>query len=95
MPSPTQHPKGPSGLANEVRDLLERLLAEQGLSVRELGRRAGLDDSSIFRILHSQQIPTVDLVDRVFAGFGLEVAITVTPNEYLERVALDRSSREP
>jgi transcriptional regulator with XRE-family HTH domain len=56
-----------------VADELPRLLAERGLSVRELGRRMGIDHGHISRIVHQQRgkVASGDLAGRIAVELGL------------------------
>lgn len=56
-----------------VADELPRLLAERGLSVRELGRRTGIDHGHISRIVHQQRgkVASGDLAGRIAVELGL------------------------
>lgn len=56
-----------------VADELPRLLAERGLSVRELGRRTGIDHGHISRIVHQQRgkVASGDLAGRIAVALGL------------------------
>lgn len=58
-----------------VADELPRLLADRGLSVRELGRRTGIDHGHISRIMHQQRgkVASGDLAGRIAVALGLPV----------------------
>lgn len=88
-----QHPIGPSGLAAKVRELIEELMNEQNLSAKRLGKMAGVDDTAIGRILKGQMVPSVDVVDRIFAGLGCIVEIEITPDVHLQSKAIIKGVR--
>ena len=56
-----------------VADELPRLLADRGLGLRELGRRAGIDHGHISRIVHQERgkVASGDLAGRIAVALGL------------------------
>lgn len=80
MPRPLPQPTGPSRLAIRARELLEQVMAEQGMSAKRLGKLAGVDDTNIGRILRQETIPTLDMIDRIFSGLGYETNIELIYN---------------
>jgi len=64
-----------SELASNFRQMLVELMAEQNLSGRQLGLRAGVADTTINRILSRKMVPTLDLVDRIMRALGYDVTL--------------------
>lgn len=77
---PVQHPVGPSRLATKARNLLEQVMQEQNMSAKRLEKLSGVDNTSIGRILRQETIPTLDMLDRIFAGLGYETHIEIIDN---------------
>jgi transcriptional regulator with XRE-family HTH domain len=48
-----------------------RLLAERGLSQRALGRRIGINQAHVSRILSGQTVPTLAMIDAIAAALEL------------------------
>lgn len=67
-----------------VRDRMVALRMTQ----RDLGRRAGLSESSVARLLSGERQPTVDTLERVAAALGVPVAALLAP----DRLAAEASS---
>jgi transcriptional regulator with XRE-family HTH domain len=74
------------------RDALPRLLSERGLSLRELGRRLGLDATYLSRVLRGQKRVSGDLAERV--ARALELPVDYFP-EAREHIILEAIRREP
>lgn|SRR5436189_2478689 len=73
-------------------EALEELLQERSISLRELGRRLGIDPTYLSRIQRGKKPVPADLPERVAAALGL-------PNDYFlearERIILEAIRREP
>lgn len=54
-----------------MRDRINRAIAEQGLSMRELGRRAGIAGTTIARVLESDQDPKFETIQKIAEGLGM------------------------
>jgi transcriptional regulator with XRE-family HTH domain len=74
------------------RDALPGLLLERGISLRELGRRIGIDATYISRVRRGQKRLPVDLPKKVAVALGL-------PPDYFpetrESLILDAMRRDP
>jgi transcriptional regulator with XRE-family HTH domain len=74
------------------RDALPRLLTEQGVSLRELSRRLGMDATYLSRIRRGRKPLPTPLPSRVAASLGL-------PEDYFpetrEALILDAIRRDP
>jgi transcriptional regulator with XRE-family HTH domain len=73
-------------------EALSELLQERGISLRELGRRLGLDPTYLSRIQRGKKRVPSDLPERVAAA--LELPADYFP-ESRERIILDAIRREP
>jgi transcriptional regulator with XRE-family HTH domain len=65
------------------RDLVEqtrRLMADAGVSVRELGMAAGLTPAYVGRILAGTERPTLEAYGRLAAVLGADLALRLYPN---------------
>lgn len=67
----------PRGLAEEGRELLERLMLEQNMSAKRLARLSGVNDTTILRALKGQMMPSLDVYGRMLAGLGYRVDLEV------------------
>lgn len=86
-------PSGPSGLALQVRELIEQLMADQDLSAKQLSKMSGVADTAIGRILSGKMIPSVDVIDRIFAGLGYEVELEITLDMHFQKDAILKGAR--
>lgn len=84
---------GPSRLATQVRDLLEELMIEQDLSAKQLGKRSEVQDTTILLVLKGQMIPSLEVVDKLFAGLGHTVSLDVAPSSTLSSSAIIKGMR--
>lgn len=57
---------------NPLGERIKKLRLEQGLTTRELGRRAGLSANSISTIERGVQTLTVNSLEKIAAGLGLK-----------------------
>jgi transcriptional regulator with XRE-family HTH domain len=83
-------PASPSGLAAHVQQLLETLMLDENMSAKELGKRAGVSDTTVLRVLKGQRIPSLAVVDQIFAGLGYAVTIHAAPDNDLAAEAAER-----
>lgn len=77
------NPTGPSRLALRSRDLLEQVMGEQGVSANKVAKLSGVDDTTISAILRQELNPSLDIMDRIFAGLGYETSLEITHNTNL------------
>ena len=55
-------------------------MAEKHVSAKKLARLSGVGDTTIGRVLSRQMIPSLDVIDKIFAGLGYETTVAITPN---------------
>lgn len=68
-----------NGLAAQVVELLEELLAQEGLSASALALRCGVEQSTISRILRGDRTPSLETLDKILSGMGLTARIEIEP----------------
>jgi transcriptional regulator with XRE-family HTH domain len=75
---------------NSLLTLLESARAQQGITKRELAARAGLDASSVRRLLTSQTAnPTTENAFRLMAAMGISLRATLPTGDYVQLVSPD------
>lgn len=80
---------------NALLDALETARAKQGLSKADLAALAGLDASSVRRLLTSQTAnPTTENAFRLMAAMGIELQATLPTGERIKLIDARRTSAE-
>ncbi|WP_420117453.1 helix-turn-helix domain-containing protein [Micromonospora sp.] len=68
-----------SRLATEIAALLRRERSVQRLTQQQLAVRAGTSQSAVARVERGGRVPSLDLVERLFAALGRQLAVTAQP----------------
>ncbi|WP_194823608.1 helix-turn-helix domain-containing protein, partial [Micromonospora sp. S-DT3-3-22] len=63
-------------LATEIAALLRRERGAQRLTQQQLADRAGTSQSAVARVERGGRVPSLDLVERLFAALGRQLAVT-------------------
>ena len=71
-----------STLAQIVKENVLRVLDEQQVSLRELGRRTGIANSSLSVMLRGEQEVQTDTTQRIADALGVKVAELVLEHEH-------------
>lgn len=51
---------------------LKRMLRERGWTAYDLAKTSGVHHASIYKIAKGHMVPSVDILDRLAKGFGVE-----------------------
>ncbi len=74
---PPTRPAGPEPALNPLQRLIQQRLREQGWPYREVARRAGLSDSTIYTLATTRSLgrpPRPDTIDALAAGLDVPVS---------------------
>ncbi|OWV03755.1 transcriptional regulator [Micromonospora wenchangensis] len=66
-------------LATEIAALLRRERSAQRLTQQQLADRAGTSQSAVARVEGGGRVPSLDLVERLLAALGRQLAVTTEP----------------
>lgn len=65
-------------LKRELRDAYKtnyrRVLREQGLSIKELARRSGIGESTLYRYLYGDRVPSITTAQLIASATGTELS---------------------
>lgn len=65
-------------IERQFAEIVKAELTENNISIRELGRRTGIDPSEISRYLNGKQPPGPATMEKILSALGLVPALSVT-----------------
>jgi transcriptional regulator with XRE-family HTH domain len=78
----------------ETSELVKRVRRDAGLSVRALGKAAGIAASTVHRIEQGAIHPTVDVVERIAEAAGTRLVLEARPDYAASALGLARAIRD-